>query len=447
MFKKVFSLSLISFFLISFSFSYSQTQRNPVLEYCTGAWCQWCPCGHTIISQNILPSIPNAIILGYHGPANTSSDPFSTFSGNQIISALSMSSYPTGIVDRTSAPISRSAWLSTMTGRVSVPATVDINILKTFNATTKVLQVTLHFTALTSLTGDFKYNLVLTEDNLRASQTGNSSCTGGTDYNHSHVVRAMINGYLGELVNTGSTWAQGTTFTKEFSYTVPDNFVPAECHISAFVYKVGTTLNTSEIQQAKQWRVIGDIVPVEMVTFNATVSGNGINLTWKTASELNNFGFEIERSYDGLEFHKIGFANGGGSTADERVYNFIDNFTASTATSLFYRLKQLDYDGHFEYSDVINVLYDIPTEFSMEQNFPNPFNPSTTINYSLATNSRVSIKVYNMLGKEVSELINKEMPSGKHSIEFNAAHLSSGIYIVEMNAGSFNAKQKISLLK
>lgn len=247
------SIALIGVFLIFQGISnvlFAQTQRNPVLEYCTGTWCGFCPQGHAIINNTILPNIPNAIIIGYHGPAN-GSDPMSFFYGNSIIASLGFSAYPTGIVDRVSGIISRSAWYSTMNNRLSVPATVSININRSYNAITRELNASIDFTALQALNGQFKYNAILLEDGIVYPQSGGSS-----NYVHRHVVRAMMNGALGEEIINGA-WNQGQVITKSFSYTVPANFVDDSCHIVVFVYKNGSPLNSNaEIQQAEQWTLI-----------------------------------------------------------------------------------------------------------------------------------------------------------------------------------------------
>lgn len=442
--KKIFTLVLLLLILLPVSLE-SQTLRNPVLEYCTGTWCQWCPCGATVISQNILPAIPNAIILGYHGPAN-GSDPFSFFPGNTILSSLGLSSYPTGIIDRTSAPVSRSLWFSNMNSRLSIPATVDISIYKTYEPSTRLLYTIISVTPLVNLSGQYKLNLVLTEDGLKYPQTGNSSCTGGADYVHSHVVRAMINGALGENINTNTTWNAGETISKTIQYTVPTDFSSSSCHLVAFVYKQNSPLNTGNIQQAKEWTLEGSIVPVEFVTFNASTAENGIQLNWQTATELNNHGFEIEKSSDGISFFNIGFVKGAGTTAETKEYKFIDNKFENEGV-FYYRLKQVDFDGQFNYSDVISVLFSMPKSFSLGQNYPNPFNPTTTIEYSVAKESFISLKVYNILGKEVASLVNEVKPTGNFNVEFNASELSSGMYFVEMNAGNFKANKKILLVK
>lgn len=234
----------------------AQTQRNPVLEYCTGTWCVYCPQGHAIIQNNILPNIPNAIIIGYHGPAN-GSDPFSFFPGNSIINTLlsqgGTTYYPTGSIDRISGVQSRDTWYSLMNSRNSVPATVAIELDKSFNKTTREFNASIDFTALTNLNGQYNFNVILLESGMVWAQTGGTS-----NYVHHHVVRSMMNGALGEEVING-TWNQNDVITKTINYTVPipggpgPDIIWDSCHVVVMVYKVGTPLaSNAEIQQAIQ---------------------------------------------------------------------------------------------------------------------------------------------------------------------------------------------------
>jgi hypothetical protein len=245
---------ILSMMIMIFSSSFAQTQRNPVLEYCTGTWCPNCPDGHQIINNTILPNIPNAIILGYHGPAN-GSDPFSFFPGNTIINTMfsqgGVTYYPTGAIDRISGVQSRGAWYSYMNTRNSVPATVAIDVAHTFNKVTREFNASIDFTALVNLSGQYKFNAILLEDGMIWSQSG-----GGTNYVHRHVVRAMMNGYLGEEVING-TWNQNDVVTKTVNYTVPvpggpgPDIVFDSCHVVVLVYEVGSPLSSNaEIQQA-----------------------------------------------------------------------------------------------------------------------------------------------------------------------------------------------------
>ena len=262
----VLSILLVYVFINIGSQAVAQTQRNPVLEECTGTWCQWCPCGHEIMAQ-ILASMPNAILIGYHGPAG-SSDPWDEFLGNEVIPLMGFSGYPTAVIDRTGPPISRSSWSTVMNQRYNVPATVSITMDKSFNAITGELDATVHVTPLENLTGEYKMTMILLEDGLLHSQTGNSSCTGGgPEYVHHHVVRAIINGATGEELNGGNPWNIGETISKPVQYTVPAEIEPDSSHLVVIVNKVEAALNSGEIQQAEQWTLVS---PDYVATISST---------------------------------------------------------------------------------------------------------------------------------------------------------------------------------
>jgi hypothetical protein len=260
------------FFLSIPKDSFAQQQRNPVLEYCTGTWCQWCPCGHTIVEQ-IESSLPNAIFLGYHGPAG-SSDPFDDFPGNSIISLLTFSAYPTGIIDRTSAPVGRDSWFNSVNNRNGVPANVSINTNGIFDPVNRLLNLNINSTALQNLSGTFKMNLIILEDSLIYSQSGNTSCPGGSQYVHDNVVRAMINGAEGEMLVNGSTWNIGETISKNIQYTVPANFNADKCDLVVLVYKTQSPFYVSQIQQAEEY----ELTNLSQISIFVTSPNGGENI-------------------------------------------------------------------------------------------------------------------------------------------------------------------------
>jgi hypothetical protein len=191
-----------------------------------------------------------------------------------------------------------------------------------------------------------------------------------------------------------------------------------------------------------------EIVPVELLAFTASVNNSEVRLLWSTASELNNNGFEIERSVnEPNNFVTVGFVEGKGSSTEINYYSYTDNPQVSGLNQLYYRLKQVDFDGTFSYSDVVNVTYDVPAEFVLSQNFPNPFNPSTRINYFVPKESFVSIKVYDFLGREVTTLVNETKSTGSYEIVFDASDLTSGTYFYTIFAGNYSATKKMILLK
>lgn len=663
--------------------SFSQTQRNPVLEECTGTWCQWCPCGHTVMAQ-IHASMPNAILIGYHGPVG-SSDPWDDFPGNSILSLLGFSGYPTAVIDRTGAPLSRSAWPSTMNQRYSIPATVSITMDKTYNKITRELTADLHVTALENLTGEYKLSFLLLEDGLIYPQTGNSSCAGGTNYVHNHVVRAMINGATGDVLNGVNPWNQGETITKNIQYTVPSVVVPDSCELVAFVYKVASPLYTGTIQQGEKWDLVSpdyvatmgssspDIIsdnnlPTEFSsyvynqgllndTYNITASidgpagwtgefttvngtfpigetdsvqvavgdstqisvninpngfnGSGVitiqceskndpgmivtinfNLVTNTGVHLlvvdaseegygsiisnvldgfyegrygvvsrnamsaagldlsyftmiawaggnSNPGFypeevdNLEAYLDGggnllLAAHNLGsdiFEAGGQSQFAQSFFsdylhsNYVADFGGSyiltgftgdpitdgmviPLNSVYTRspdqisaadasttpivqfgsgpninsvrtdngtYKVVYFGFAFEQLNDLTIpdtlvrravrwltegivldnsdKGNIVTSYSLDQNYPNPFNPATTISYSIPEESQISLKVYDVMGREVSELVSGRQLAGAYNVEFDASSLSSGTYFYKLTAGNFVSVKKMILLK
>jgi hypothetical protein len=186
-----------------------------------------------------------------------------------------------------------------------------------------------------------------------------------------------------------------------------------------------------------------DAWPVELVSFEATANGTNVNLKWATASEINNSGFEVQRNA-GSEFVTVGFVQGHGTTTETQEYSYNDNNLSSG--SYTYRLKQVDYDGTFEYSDAVEVEVVVNT-FALGQNYPNPFNPSTKISFSLPADSRVTLSVFNLLGEEVATVLNSNMVAGNHSIDFDAAGLNSGVYFYRINAQGIDGTNFASVKK
>ena len=186
------------------------------------------------------------------------------------------------------------------------------------------------------------------------------------------------------------------------------------------------------------------VLPVELSSFNANVNGTSVTLNWSTASELNNNGFEVQRK-SGDEFVTIAFVKGAGSTTETQSYSYSDENLAVGKYS--YRLKQVDFNGTFEYSNVINVDLYSPNEFVLDQNYPNPFNPSTIISFSVPQSSFVTLKVYDVLGNEVSTLVNETKEAGKYNVSFDAAGLSNGVYFYSINSDNFTSTKKMILMK
>ncbi len=194
-------------------------------------------------------------------------------------------------------------------------------------------------------------------------------------------------------------------------------------------------------------------LPVELVGFNAEIIHDNVRLNWRTATETNNKGFSVERKNNSpgviynSNWQEIGFVNGYGSVSENHSYSFIDK-TLQRNGKYFYRLKQIDYDGSINYSNEVEIEFNYKTDYTLEQNFPNPFNPTTIINWSIPEAGKVTLKIYDAIGNEVACIIDENIQTGKYStpVRINK-ELSSGIYYYKLTAGSFTAVKKMILLR
>ncbi len=195
---------------------------------------------------------------------------------------------------------------------------------------------------------------------------------------------------------------------------------------------------------------VSGIVPVELTSFSAVGTRDGVQLNWETATEINNQRFEIERSNDSRNFTIVGSVNGRGTTTEKSSYSFVDK--GVNEGKYYYRLKQVDYNGAYEYSDVIEVEFSVPQEFVLAQNYPNPFNPTTTLSFGLPVESNITLSVYNSLGELVKVVAQGTLQAGTHNMNFDAVDLPSGIYMYTLNAKGtdgveFTQTAKMLLLK
>jgi hypothetical protein len=194
---------------------------------------------------------------------------------------------------------------------------------------------------------------------------------------------------------------------------------------------------------------LGTPLPVELSTFSALQIGSIVALKWRTETEINNFGFDVERANDlngsAQLWNKVGFVEGNGNSNSPKDYSFSD--TPNFGSKYYYRLKQIDSDGQIAYSNIISIDLNIPNQYVLHQNYPNPFNPTTSITYNLPADGIVSLKVYDMLGSEVINLVNDNQKAGVYIIPFNASDLASGIYICKITANNFASSIKMILMK
>ncbi|MEW6701575.1 MAG: T9SS type A sorting domain-containing protein [Bacteroidota bacterium] len=266
---------------------------------------------------------------------------------------------------------------------------------------------------------------------------------------------------------------QGTTTQNAYFQAL--NYYPSTSENLIIVYDVAADANTSNTAGASMPAGYitggsGTIVtfagittgnqplPVELTSFTASYEKNFVMLKWTTATEVNNYGFDIERAFvetqhaESLRWKKIGFVQGYGNSNSPKEYSFEDK--NPQVGKLQYRLKQIDFDGTYEYSNTVEVNFDAPVNFILEQNYPNPFNPETVISYTIGTSqlsafSNVSLKIFDVLGREVATLVNEFQQAGEYNSQFSIRNyqLSSGVYFYTLQVGNYFQSKKMLLLK
>ncbi|MBN1153867.1 T9SS type A sorting domain-containing protein [candidate division KSB1 bacterium] len=197
------------------------------------------------------------------------------------------------------------------------------------------------------------------------------------------------------------------------------------------------------------------VIPVELASFAATEVKGDVILNWQTLSESNNYGFQIERkNSEGVTWSSIGFVKGHGTSQTPREYTYIDRPAA--ASTYFYRLKQVDFDGSFAYSPEAKVTLSVPDNFMLAQNYPNPFNPVTHIDYELpdigGSEMQVELAIYNLLGEKIRTLVSEKRSAGYHSETWDGKddsgnRVTTGIYVYRLKAGEFVSTRRMAYLK
>lgn len=248
-------------------------------------------------------------------------------------------------------------------------------------------------------------------------------------------VDATVQKIGGELTHTSAANFSDTVVTWSFYFT------PQMMNYTDTLYSVANSVNGDGIpNNSDRWNygvnfpvVVLSAIPVELVSFTSKLIGNDVQLNWKTASETNNMGFEVEK-FSGSTWDRIGFINGNGTTTETKTYSFLDkNETAGTYS---YRLKQLDFDGAFEYSNVIEVDVESPQQFTLSQNYPNPFNPATIIQFNVPEESLIKVQVINGLGEVITSLADDYRQAGIYTETWTPQQIASGVYYIRMIAES-----------
>jgi uncharacterized protein (TIGR02145 family) len=188
------------------------------------------------------------------------------------------------------------------------------------------------------------------------------------------------------------------------------------------------------------------VTPVELTSFAASVIDDNVHLTWKTATEINSLVFEVEKkNSNNDEWQKIASLKASGNSTSQKLYTYNDLNVNPGIYS--YRLRMIDLDGSVKYSDIVNSEVTVPAVFYLDQNYPNPWNPTTTIRYEVPVTSMISIKVFNALGKEVVALVNEMKSPGSYEVTLNGIGLSSGVYYYQMKSENFVMTRKLTLIK
>ncbi len=234
--------------------------------------------------------------------------------------------------------------------------------------------------------------------------------------------------------NAGAAWSD---FTAGFN---PDELSDLAFNASGTKLYVSTSMMGVYVHDFS-------FVPVELVSFTAAYNSGAVDLRWQTATELNNHGFEIQRSFGNNSWTTIGFIKGEGTSSLPVTYSYTDHPETNSGSKVTYRLKQLDLDGSFKYSGEVEVVTQQPYSFALEQNYPNPFNPTTTIEFTIPSEREVSLVLYNSMGEEIKVLLNNILREGKHTLQFDGSELSSGMYLLMLKSGSESVSRKLMLMK
>ncbi|GJQ33407.1 MAG: hypothetical protein HBSAPP04_22460 [Ignavibacteriaceae bacterium] len=316
--------------------------------------------------------------------------------------------------------------------RMAVPASVGLTVFHQRISPDSV-EVTVQTTNLSTLpSGTWKLRVLAIEDPINYTTAPGSN---GERF-FPHVFRKAVPTSAGENYPTAPGMYQFT-----YRYKFESAWVDSNTYAIAYVQDDVTkeVLNSSSSRFASS-------VPVELTSFTATSQSKGILLEWTTASETNNYGFEIEKSTDGNIYSTEAFIAGKGTTLAETNYSYF--ITGLPNGEVYVRLKQIDYDGTATYTKVETVNFDlVPENLTIHSNYPNPFNPSTVIRYALPADGFAEMKVYNATGELVKVLISGEMPAGQHQVTFDATGLNSGVYFVRLVSKSGQSIRKVSLLK
>ena len=414
--------------------TYTTARNMVILEIGTGTWCQFCP-GASMGAHDLLANGKQVGVIKNHN-----GDTFTNSYSNARNTYYGISGYPTAIFDGVVPVVGGSNTVSMYTTYLPIYDTRKVKnsafSVQIFGQNTGLdYTLVIRVTQLANIPASYSnlvLHLALTESEIPFNWQGQTMVN--------NAQRLMAPNELG----TALDFSSGNVVDINLNFTMNASWVADNCELVSFIQN----LDGKEILQGTKIS-LQDLapLPVELTSFTALASAGKVNLNWTTASEINNSGFEIERSFNGNSFFTVGYVKGNGTTTETRSYSFIDDIEANGTQTIYYRLKQVDYNGSFEYSDIVSVVFDLPTEYALGQNYPNPFNPSTKIKYSVPQNGLVSLIVYDLTGQVVATLLNEVKEAGNYELNFNAAGLSSGVYFYKMISENFTQVKKMSILK
>jgi hypothetical protein len=299
----------------------------------------------------------------------------------------------------------------------------------------------------TDILGDATIAFTFNTANIAYVSTSFNNFSGG-DYGSTTVTNSPANRISLNIVltNTSGGTIVSSTFmdvaTITFNTTNPSGSSNLFFTLLEFYSPLGAEWNIGTFTNLNS-----SPLPVELSSFSGkVVDGNEVDLNWITKTEVSNYGFYVERRINEGEWNSIGFIQGHGNSNSPKQYSFTDNDLFAGGSKFQYRLKQVDTDGQFEYSDVVEVEI-MPTKFELSQNYPNPFNPSTTIRFSLPEETNLKINIYNMLGELVETLAEGTYEAGYHKVTLNASSLPSGAYVYRIESDAFVQVRKMVLIK
>jgi hypothetical protein len=205
-----------------------------------------------------------------------------------------------------------------------------------------------------------------------------------------------------------------------------------------------TSTGTPNLQTLNVTSVDCSTLPVSLISFSATPGSSSVTLRWSTSSEINNLGFEVQRSIDGSGgWTTLSFVNGAGNSTSIQKYSYVDENLI--ARRYYYRLKQVDIDKRYEYSPIVSAVLDGDTQFALDQNYPNPFRTETVIRFTLPQRAKVNLSLFDMNGRLVRVLLNESKESGTHAVTFNSGILTRGLYYYKLQTGELTAVKKMTI--